>query len=109
MLLPAGVVSPSVPDLQPLLQSLVDPGNTHDKSSCNGCIKHPIDDRLVDRIPRHGEGWRREDDRPVDALVQTIGSVARGERRACQSGGMDEVRLDLDHVSRLDGGGREQL
>ena len=56
MLLPAGVVSPSVPDLQPLLQSLVDPGNTHDKSSCNGCIKHPLDDRLVDRITRHGEG-----------------------------------------------------
>ena len=56
MLMPAEKVGPSVPDVHLLLQSLVDPGSTDDQTRCNGRIEHPIDDRVVDRITRHGEG-----------------------------------------------------
>ena len=65
MLMPAWMVSPSVPDVHPLLQSLVDPGSTDDQSSFNGCIEHSIDDRVVDRITSHGEG-RQHIERDAD-------------------------------------------
>ena len=78
MLMPAGMVSPSVPDVHPLLQSLVDPGSTDDQSSCNGCIEHPIDERDADNccgVVNPDVGNQQLRSKPLTSAASTDGPI----------------------------------